>query len=162
MSTPTVKKLSMAILVANPFEETVAFYKKIGLEVVFHLKDKWAEVAVGPTRLGICPTSVPAEDRRTGLVLEVDDVRACHEQWQQAGVQFAHEVQESVHGIMASIKDPAGNIIDIYQPTPEKVRELAEKVAKQSCKKDGGQAGACGNEAGRCCKGPDTTEQTSV
>ena len=69
---------------------------------------------------------------------------------------------EAAHGIMASIQDPSGNILDLYQPTPEKIKELAEKLkmemhvavamwaenaaiqeADSCCKSEANQRGCC-------------------
>jgi len=35
---------------------------------------------------------------------------------------------------MCSFKDPGGNIFDLYQPTPEKVQEMVEKMKQEEAK----------------------------
>ena len=38
---------------------------------------------------------------------------------------------DAAHGIMASIQDPSGNILDLYQPTPEKIQALKDKLGME-------------------------------
>ena len=45
---------------------------------------------------------------------------------------------DAAHGVMTSIQDPSGNILDLYQPTPEKIKELAEKMKKEDACCGGG------------------------
>ena len=73
---PIIKKIHMFIMMAQDklFEDTVAFYKKIGLTPKFHLKDKWAEFEIKNILLGICPTDQELPERRTGIVMEVEDL----------------------------------------------------------------------------------------
>lgn len=123
-------KVGMLILMQHDIEKSVEFYKKIGFPVKFHLKDNWAEFMIGQIKLGLCPTSTEPFDRHTGIVLEVDDINSLQEFLKGNGIEFIMGPKSSVHGIMASIKDPSGNIMDVYQPTPENVQDFIEKVAK--------------------------------
>ncbi len=125
-------KIGMLILMESDVEQAVEFYQKMGFPLTFHLKGKWAELNVGGVKLGLCPTDQQLPDRHTGIILEVVDVRACYEDLKACGVTFVREPFEAVHGVMASIKDPGGNIVDLYQPTPEKVKDLVEKVREKS------------------------------
>lgn len=123
-------KVGMLILMQHDIEKGVEFYKKVGFPVKFHLKDNWAEFLIGQIKLGLCPTSTDPFDRHTGIVLEVENINLFQEMLQNNGLEFIMGPQSSVHGIMASIKDPSGNILDVYQPTPEKVQEFIEKAVK--------------------------------
>jgi len=123
-------KVGMLILMQHDIEKAVDFYKNIGFSVKFHLKNNWAEFMVGSIKLGLCPTSTEPFDRHSGIVLEVDDINLFQNELEKNGIQFMVDPKVSVHGVMASIKDPSGNILDIYQPTPEKVKEFIEKVSK--------------------------------
>lgn len=145
-----VTGLYMLILMEPTLEEALAFYQKIGFKQIFHLKDRWAELGAGNVRLGLCPTSQPPVDVRTGIVLEVNDIRGFYETNKEQ-VTFLQEPTEAVHGIMVSMKDPGGNIIDLYQPTPEKVVDLVKKSANSSADNNGCCAGEddC-NASGNC------------
>jgi predicted enzyme related to lactoylglutathione lyase len=125
-------KVGMLILMESDLEAAVQFYKKLGFQLKFHLKEKWAEFNLGTIRFGLCPTSQPAFERHTGIVLEVNDLISFEQKIKAEGLEFFKEPVVAVHGIMTNIKDPSGNILDIYQPTPEKVKEMAQKVSEEN------------------------------
>lgn len=125
-----VQGLSMVILMVPDVQQAVEFYQFLGLKLQFHIKNAWAEFDLGSTKLGICATSQHISDRRTGLVFEVADIQRVYAELQDK-IEFIQPPREAIHGIMATFKDPGGNIIDLYQPTPEKVKELVEKVVKE-------------------------------
>ncbi len=136
----------MLILMEHDLPKAIEFYQKLGLKLIFHLKDKWAEMRLGDVKIGLCPTSKPQEGH-TGIVFEVDDMHAAFDALKKDGVEFLNEPVEATHGIMVSLKDPHGNIIDLYQPTPEKVAKLMKETAKADRKEDG----CCGAQD-VCCK----------
>lgn len=140
-----LKKLGMVILIEHDLEAAVSFYKKLGLRVVFHLKGQWAEFVLGDVKVGLCPTAKTEGLKKTGLVFEVEDLKTCYQEFKAAGVEFLNEPLEKVHGIMVSFKDPGDNVIDLYQPTPEKVRELMKHVKAED------EKGCCGAQD-NCCK----------
>lgn len=125
-------KVGMLILLESDLEKALDFYKKIGFKLRFHLKEKWAEFEIGDVKLGLCPMSQDPFDRHTGIVLEVEDIYALQNELKKNRIILEREPFEAIHGIMASIKDPGGNIIDVYQPTPEKVEEIAKRASKES------------------------------
>lgn len=137
-----VKGVNMLILMQPDLEAAVSFYSELGLEKRFHLQDKWAEFDVAGISLGLCPIQVDEEipDRRTGIVLEVDDLNALVTKM-NAENRFLGDPVEAPHGVMISMRDPGGNIVDLYQPTPEKLREFMKKNAQ-------GQENAC---SASCC-----------
>lgn len=150
----TVKKVSMLLLLQPDLEQAVAFYQKLGLTLVFHLKDRWAEFVLGSIQIGLCPSSQQLPERHTGIVFQVDDVHGMFKALENQ-ITFMAAPQEAVHGIMASIKDPGNNIIDIYQPTPEKVQTLVENVKNegQGCCKETNASAELSAKNG-CCKAP--------
>jgi len=145
---PLIKKAHMFIMLAEEksFENAVEFYKKLGLQSKFHIKEKWAEFDTGNLLIGICPTSQELPERRVGIVLEVEDLKKTYDESKDF-LTFLSEPVEAIHGIMASVKDPAGNIFDLYQPTPDKVRDLAQKIKEKD---------ECEGSCGHAC--PDETE----
>jgi len=148
MSSFKITKVGMLILLEADLVKAIEFYQKLGFKLKFHLKDSWAELQLGEVKFGLAPTAQELPERRTGIVLEVDDLKAAYDALKDS-VDFLGEPLEKVHGIMVSFKDPGGNILDIYQPTPEKVRDLVEKTAKEGgCCKGKGEESACK------CKGP--------
>lgn len=125
-------KVGMLIIMESDVEKAVAFYQLLGFPLAFHLKGKWAELNIGDIKLGLCPTDQQLPDRHTGIILQVPDVRKAHQGLSSVGVPFIREPFEAVHGIMTSIKDPGGNIIDLYQPTPEKVQEVVNQMKESA------------------------------
>lgn len=144
-----ITKVGMLIIVEPNVEEAVEFYKKLGMTLQFHMKQKWAEFQIGDVKIGLCPAEVTG-DRHTGIVLEVDDLSATAEQLKKENIAFVKEPVEAVHGIMASIKDPGGNMIDLYQPTPEKLREFIQQQEAAKAASEG-QGDCSGCQEDSCC-----------
>jgi predicted enzyme related to lactoylglutathione lyase len=134
-----VKKVAMVIVMQNDLQAAVDFYKKLGLTLVFHVNDRWAEFKINDLQIGLCPTDEKVNLNRTGIVFEIADLGAFYEAQKEA-LSFLDKPTEAAHGIMASIQDPSGNILDLYQPTPEKI---AEKLDADTC---------CKPQADSCCQ----------
>lgn len=126
-----IEKVGMLVLMQHDLVKGAEFYQKLGFKLKFHLKDKWVEFILGDVKIGLCPTSTKPVDRHTGIILEVDYMSKAHDNLKKQKIPFVREPVEALHGIMASIKDPNGNILDLYQPTPEKVAQMVKKVKKE-------------------------------
>jgi len=138
---PAPIRLSMVIFLQPDIEKALAFYTKLGLIKIFHLPNRWAELRIGDFKVGLCPTSTPVQTvRSTGVVFEIDDVMAFYER-HKTEFTFLAEPKHALHGIMVSIQDPGGNLIDLYQPTPERLKMAVEEG--QSC---------CSDDQAACCK----------
>lgn len=137
----------MVILMQSDLPSAVAFYNKLGLKQAFYISSKWAEFHLGETKIGLCPLA-PGQtahaSTRTGLVLETTDLAQFMLDL-KGECEFLGEPIEKPHGIMASIKDPGGNILDIYQPTPEKLKEYLDNQAKEAANE-----GCCGKKSTGC------------
>lgn len=153
-----VKKIAMIIVMENDLQSAVEFYKSLGLTLVFHLENKWAEFKINDLQIGLCPTEEKIQFNRTGIVFEVTDLGAFYEAHKEA-LNFLDKPTEATHGVMASIQDPSGNIIDLYQPTPEKVRSLAEKLKEnEGCCRKTDEETADFSEQDSSCKVNDNHE----
>lgn len=121
-------KLGMVILMQPDLAKAVEFYKKLGMTQKFHLEGKWAEFDLGCVKLGLCPTDQAQDNIRTGIVLELfEDLLVLHKKLLAEGIVFVNEPVVAPHGVMVGVKDPGGNVFDLYQPTPEKLKEFVEK-----------------------------------
>lgn len=150
---PILTKISMILLKQPDLEAAVLFYKNLGLTLKFHVKDVWAEFEVGQTKLGLYPTKESSQDgERTGVVFEVPDIKKFYEYYKDS-LAFLGEPVEKVHGIMVCFKDPGGNIIDIYQPTPEKVKEFLSSIKSDTTN----EGGCCGSQ-NPCCSSEEEGE----
>lgn len=137
-----VSKVSMIILMQPDIAQAVTFYQNLGLKLMFHLKEKWAELDMNGVKIGLCPTSTPAHEKRVGVVFEVPNLHAFYEEHKETNM-FIGSPQEALHGIMISVKDPGNNVFDLYQPTPEKLATFVRRVAGQPC---------CKDQTDGCCK----------
>jgi len=152
-----ITRLNMLIFLQHDLEAAVEFYQKLGLKAVFHMKGRWAEFATQEgTTLGMCPISKKIEQPvRTGIVFEVDDLHAMHEQLKDE-VQFINPPTEKEHGIIASAVDPGNNVIDLYQPTPEKLKEFLRQQKEAGCDACPEGCGTCADES--CTEKPATED----
>lgn len=132
--------LNMIILVQNDLPRAMAFYQELGLPLKFHISHKWAEFDVQGVKLGLAETTQELPERRTGVIFGVDDLKAYYEAHKDT-IPFIGEPVEAVHGFIISFKDPGNNILDLYQPTPEKAKAAVEKAAH-----DAKQKGCCGGQ----------------
>lgn len=125
-------RVGMLIFLQPDIDKAVEFYEKLGFKKKFHLKNQWAEFEIGDVKLGLCPTDQKIPDHHTGVVLQVNDLQKIYDELKDKGVEFAFEPKVAQHGIMTSFKDPGNNFVDLYQPTPERVKEVVENVAKDA------------------------------
>lgn len=143
--------MNMFILMENDISKAVAFYQDLGLKLNFHSSNRWAEFDIQGVKMGLAQTTQELPERRTGIVLEVDDVQKFYEHHKESGIDFLSEPVEAVHGLILSFRDPGNNILDLYQPTPEKLKAAIKKAAQEAEQK----GGCCQSEQKEdtgCCK----------
>lgn len=130
-------KLGMVITMHSDLDKSIEFYKMLGLKLNFHMKGQWAEFSLNGVKFGMCPTKEKYDNVRTGLVLEIEeDLMAFYEEFKKKGVAFVNEPQVAPHGVMVGLKDPCGNVLDLYQATPEKMKKFTEEtLAKEAAEK---------------------------
>ncbi len=145
----SVSGIYMIVLMQTDLKAAIEFYKKLGFTLGLYLENKWAEFECSGVKIGLCPGDVQ-RDRYTGLVFKTDDVQALYEELLDDGVEFVAQPVIATHGVMASLLDPSGNRIDLYQPTHEKVREVLEKGGKMCGVDKVDRGGCCKKESG--CK----------
>lgn len=154
MNNGFVQSVSMVILMQPDLDAAVAFYNELGLKLQFRMKDKWAEFDLNGVKIGLCPASGPVQESRTGIVLHCADVAQAYSSLKDSLI-FLSEPVAATHGIMVSIKDPGGNILDLYQPTPEKLKETLRQTYEQAsgcCKDEQQQATRCTKKKiNSCC-----------
>lgn len=122
-------KVGMVILMQHDLGKAVEFYRDVlQLPLKFHLENKWAEFDLGCVKFGLCPISEQQDNIRTGIVLEVqNDLLKMYESLKDK-VEFLNEPVVAVHGVMIGFKDAGGNILDLYQPTLDKVKDLVKET----------------------------------
>lgn len=134
-------RLAMVILMVTDIEKAVSFYESLGAQKRCLFPKSWAELSLEGITVALCHTESSSAkatadgaggQRRTGLVFAIDDLMAFYAQ-QKGILTFLEEPVIKLHGIMTSLQDPSGNIIELYQATPEKVREFMEKQSEGGC-----------------------------
>ncbi|MBP6869450.1 hypothetical protein KBC04_00990 [Candidatus Babeliales bacterium] len=130
-------KVGMVIVMQHDLGKAVEFYRDVlKLPLRFHLENKWAEFDLGCVKFGLCPISEEQDNFRTGIVLEVkDDLLKLYESLKDK-VTFLNEPVVAVHGVMIGFKDVGGNVLDLYQPTLDKVKDLVSKQAQKDQNED--------------------------
>ena len=120
----------MLILMQNDLDAAIEFYTKLGYTLNFQIKDQWAEFEAYGVKFGLAKTDTELPERRTGIILEVEDLHDWCKQQGEQDISCSEQV-ERLHGIMSSIKDPGNNILELYQPTPEKVKQASDEMKKE-------------------------------
>ena len=125
-------KVGMVILMQHDLGKAVEFYRDVlKLPLKFHLENKWAEFDLGCVKFGLCPIAEAQGDVRTGVVLEINqDLLPLYESLKDK-VTFLNEPVVAVHGVMVGFKDIGGNILDLYQPTLDKVKDLVKETVNK-------------------------------
>jgi catechol 2,3-dioxygenase-like lactoylglutathione lyase family enzyme len=125
-------KVGMVIIMQHDLGKAVEFYRDVlQLPLKFHLENKWAEFDLGCVKFGLCPIAEKQDNIRTGIVLEVQhDLLKMYENLKDK-VTFLNEPVVAVHGIMIGFKDVGGNILDLYQPTLDKVKDLVKETVNK-------------------------------
>ena len=143
----------MVVLMVTDIEKAAAFYESLGAQKRCLFPKSWAELTLDGITIALCHTEQDQGQRRTGLVFAVDDLMGFYAQ-HKGTLTFLEEPVVKLHGIMTSLQDPSGNIVELYQATPEKVREFMEAnpdFAKATSDKPADMTSG-GAESG-CCKG---------
>lgn len=138
-----IRRLAMVILMVTDIEKAVAFYETLGAKVRCLFPKSWAELTLDDVTIAVCHTEEDQGQRRTGLVFAVDDLMSFYATHKEKLIFLAEPVTK-LHGIMVSLQDPAGNILELYQATPEKVQEFMKSQKSDTC-------GPCGDED-KCCR----------
>ena len=125
-------RVGMVIVMQHDLKSSVDFYKDVlQLPLVFHIENKWAEFDLGCVKFGLCPITEKQDNIRTGIVLEVqEDLLELYAALKDR-VTFLNEPIVAPHGIMVGFKDVGGNILDLYQATPEKLKDLVKETVKK-------------------------------
>jgi len=125
-------RVGMVIVMQHDLKKAVEFYQEIfQLSLVFHLENKWAEFDLGCVKFGLCPISEAQDNIRTGIVLEIQEDLVELYAALKDRVEFLNEPVVAPHGIMVGFKDAGGNILDLYQATPEKLKDLVKDTVKK-------------------------------
>lgn len=111
------KSLQNVFVVAQQPAALHEFYEQaLGLELKFRDQDRWIQYRVGRANVALaCPQESLPATRGVVMVFEVDEF----EQAAQRVIAFGAEVlgmrDMGTHGAVLSLRDPEGNIVQLYK-----------------------------------------------
>ena len=122
--------------IVDDVDAALEFYTgRLGFDEVMHPAPTFAMVSRGDLRLALsAPSSrggggqvladgsVPTPGGWNRIQLEVDDVRALADELRTAGATLRSDVVEGVGGDQLIVEDPAGNPVELFQPTVDHAR----------------------------------------
>jgi catechol 2,3-dioxygenase-like lactoylglutathione lyase family enzyme len=126
--------------IVNDVDAAIAFYTQhLGFHEDMHPAPNFAMLSRGDLRLVLSAPSGPntgggsaLPDGRTPkpggwnrFAVQVDDITAMSSQLRQVGVNFRSDIIQGVGGRQATIEDPSGNPVELFEPGRREAR-LAE------------------------------------
>ena len=122
--------------IVDDVDAALEFYTgRLGFDEVMHPAPTFAMVSRGDLRLALsAPSSrggggqvladgsVPTPGGWNRIQLEVDDGRALADELRTAGATLRSDVVEGVGGDQLIVEDPAGNPVELFQPTVDQAR----------------------------------------
>jgi catechol 2,3-dioxygenase-like lactoylglutathione lyase family enzyme len=122
--------------IVDDVDRAIDFYTgHLGFEEVMHPAPTFAMLRRGELRFVLSAPgggpgggaampdgSVPSPGGWNRIQIEVDDLDATVARLRDAGAHFRNEIVEGVGGRQVIVEDPAGNPIELFQPTIDKAR----------------------------------------
>lgn len=117
------KRLQNVYLIAENPAELHAFYSAaLNLQLKFNDKDRWYQYGVGTGNVSLaCREEAAPATSGTVMVFEVEDFSSVSERIIAAGGQILGIRDMSSHGAVLSLRDPEGNIVQLFRRGPTSV-----------------------------------------
>jgi catechol 2,3-dioxygenase-like lactoylglutathione lyase family enzyme len=117
--------------IVNDVDEAIAFYcQRLGFAEVMHPSPMFAMLSRGDLRLVLSAPgggpgggqampdgTAPEPGGWNRFQLEVDDIEATVADLREHGARFRNDIVTGVGGKQILVEDPAGNPIELFQPT---------------------------------------------
>lgn len=122
--------------IVDDVDTAIAFYcGSLGFEEVMHPAPSFAMLRKGDLRLALSAPgggpgggaampdgTAPSPGGWNRFMLEVDDLPALIDELRAKGATFRNELVQGVGGNQILLEDPAGNPIELFQPTRDEAR----------------------------------------
>ncbi|HXB15734.1 MAG TPA: VOC family protein [Solirubrobacteraceae bacterium] len=122
--------------IVDDVDAALAFYReRLGFEELMHPAPTFAILTRGDLRLALSAPSgeggggqampdgtMPAPGGWNRLMLEVDDIERVVATLRDAGTRFRNDIVTGFGGKQILVEDPAGNPIELFQPTRPEAR----------------------------------------
>lgn len=114
------KRLQNVYVVAQRPAELHAFYSSaLGLQLKFNDGERWYQYGVGTGNVSLaCREEAAPALSGMVMVFEVDDFSFALERIQAAGGQVLGVRDMGSHGAVLSLRDPEGNIVQLFRRAP--------------------------------------------
>ena len=112
-----VAGISVVWLPVTDVDRAVAFYRdRLGLEQV-RREDDWAQLDANGLHIGLNATENPSGDGGAVIAFQAEDeLASAVQKLRNDGVEITGEISEHPWGRVATLKDPDGNDLQLYQP----------------------------------------------
>ena len=122
--------------IVDDVDSAIDFYcRMLGFREVIHPAPAFAMLARGDLRLVLSAPgggpgggqampdgTVPSPGGWNRFQLEVDDLEGAVERLRDGGAQFRNEIVTGVGGKQVLVEDPAGNPVELFEPTRDEAR----------------------------------------
>ena len=122
--------------IVDDVDEAIGFYcGQLGFDEVMHPAPSFAMLAHGDLRLVLSAPgggpgggqampdgTMPQPGGWNRFQLEVDDIEATVARLRERGARFRNEIVTGVGGKQILVEDPAGNPVELFQPTRDEAR----------------------------------------
>jgi len=122
--------------IVDDVDAAIGFYcGQLGFHEVMHPAPSFAMLSLGDLRLVLTAPgggpgggqampdgTLPAPGGWNRFQLEVDDLDATVAQLREHGARFRNEIVDGVGGRQILVEDPAGNPVELFQPTIREAR----------------------------------------
>ena len=122
--------------IVDDVDAAIEFYcQMLGFQEVMHPAPAFAMLSRGDLRLVLSAPgggpgggqampggTVPAPGGWNRFQLEVDDLEATVQRLRDAGAHFRNEIVTGVGGKQVLVEDPAGNPVELFEPTRDEAR----------------------------------------
>jgi catechol 2,3-dioxygenase-like lactoylglutathione lyase family enzyme len=122
--------------IVDDVDAAIDFYcKQLGFDEVMHPAPAFAMLSRGDLRLVLTAPgggpgggqampdgSLPTPGGWNRFQLEVDDLDQTVDSLRSVGARFRNEIVEGVGGRQILVEDPAGNPVELFQPTRDEAR----------------------------------------
>jgi predicted enzyme related to lactoylglutathione lyase len=111
------RRLQNVYVVAERPAELHAFYEAaLGLQLKFRDQDRWFQYGVGNTSVALaCKEEAAPATSGLVMVFEVDDFAGARERVTAAGGQVLGMRDMGAHGAVLSLRDPEGNVVQLFK-----------------------------------------------
>lgn len=118
-----IERIHSTFYWAEHMDAAVSFYRDmLGLELRSRVGDDWAQFEIGGSTMALHGTrGAPTPTAGATVVFEVADLEAAMRRLASRGVAFDSEITEVPDsGRFVQVRDPAGNVLQIYEPRRER------------------------------------------